>query len=58
LDKVYNTDKSKDAMLDTKHLFQPRGANTGWTFRLKTPPALTAADEYRGQCTDYGHAVS
>ncbi len=27
-------------MLETKHLIQPRGKH-GWTFRIRTPPALT-----------------
>jgi integrase len=40
LDKVYNTDKSKDAMLETKYLFQPRGQGTAWHFRMPTPSIL------------------
>ena len=40
LDTVYNTEQSKAAMLDTQHLFQPRGPGTSWHFRLKTPRSL------------------
>ena len=40
LDKTYNTDKSKDAMLDTKYLFQPRGPGTAWFFRMPIPASL------------------
>lgn len=41
LGNVYNKKKPNKAMLETKHLFQPRGPGTAWHLRMRTPAALT-----------------
>lgn len=40
MDTVYNTGSSEEALLETTHLFQPRGPGTAWYVRIKTPAAL------------------
>lgn len=37
---MYNTSMGDSDMLDTKFLFQPRGAGTAWLFRMATPALL------------------
>lgn len=52
---VYNVDMSND-VLETDFLFQPRGAGTGWCFRMRTPDILIGYENPRTN-KPYGNEI-